>query len=454
MPGSQVDAPPAPRYLSRMKYGEQTTLKIEGIDKKGRGFAKVGERIGRAYFAAPGEEVRATFTGRKQGDLVFRTDEVLVPSPHRRVPPCPHAQKCGGCASQHLDYAYQLELKRGLVNAALASAELPPLAAVVPCPQEYRFRNRMDFCVGWRGEIGLKEPGRWNAYVDVTDCRLLPEDGTRALLAVKEWAKEANVQPWDAKRNTGFLRYAVIREGLRTRQRMVTVVTSTGELPRPDLLLAKLENLATTVYHGVNAGITDLSTSEELHLLRGPELLEEQIDGKTFLVHPNAFFQTNTLMAERLVQEVRAYLRDAAPRTLLDLYCGTGLFGICLSDTAERVFGVEIEPSAVEAARRNAERNGLKNARFEAAKAEDLIWKEERPDAVIVDPPRVGLHPRVVETLLANRPPVIAYVSCNYESFARDWMKLREAYSLHALAAFDLFPHSPHVELTAHLVRK
>jgi 23S rRNA (uracil1939-C5)-methyltransferase len=304
----------------------------------------------------------------------------------------------------------------------------------------------MDFCVGWRGEIGLKEAGRWNAYVDLTDCRLISEDGVRALLAAKDWAKANAIAPWDAKKHTGYLRYVVIREGVNTGKRMVTVVTSPGDLPDAAGLLARLTPLVTTVYHGVNSGIADLSTSESLTLLRGEELLEERVAGRRFLIHPNAFFQTNTIMAERLVAEVRACLGDTRPAALLDLYCGTGLFGICLADLAERVFGVEIEPSAVEAARRNAALNGLENTRFETAKAEDLIWKDERPEAVVIDPPRVGLHPKVIETLLTNRPPTIIYVSCNYESFARDWQSLKEAYRLERAAAFDLFPHTPHVE--------
>jgi 23S rRNA (uracil1939-C5)-methyltransferase len=429
-----------------MKYGDQTILKIEETDKKGRGCAMIGGRLACAPFAAPGEEVEVRCVGRARGELKMEVLRVVSPSPHRRTPPCPHALKCGGCASQHLDYVYQLELKRGLINRAFAAAGLPEIGAVEACPQEFRFRNRMDFCVGWRGEIGLKEAGRWNAYVDLADCRLISEDGVRALLAAKDWASANAVAPWDAKKHTGYLRYVVIREGVNTGKRMVTVVTSPGDLPDADGLLARLAPLATTVYHGVNSGISDLSTCESLTLLHGEEFLEECIAGRRFLIHPNAFFQTNTIMAERLVEEVRACLGEMRPASLLDLYCGTGLVGICLADAAERVVGVEIEPSAVEAARRNAELNGLENIRFESAKAEDLIWKDERPEAVVVDPPRVGLHPKVIATLLANRPPALIYVSCNYESFARDWQSLKEAYRLERCAAFDLFPHTPHVE--------
>lgn len=437
-----------------MKFRDQTILKITEVDKKGRGCGAVGQHRACVPFAAPGEEVEATMFGRRHGEYTMRLDRVVTPSPHRRVPPCPYAQRCGGCAWQHLDYAYQLELKRDLLNRVLAPAGLPTLAAVEPCPREFRYRNRMDFCVGWRGEVGLKEPGRWNAYVDLDDCRLISEDGVRALRATKQYMKEAGLEPWDGKKYTGYARYVVIREGVNTGERMITLVTAAGALPQPERLLAALGPLATTVYHGVNPTVTDLSTAETLTLLHGKELLEEKVGGRRFLIHPNAFFQTNTLMAERLVERARQYLGAARPTALLDLYCGTGLFGISLADTAGRVFGVEIEPSAVAAARRNAEINGLTNARFETAKAEDLLWREERPDAVIIDPPRVGLHPQVIETLLANRPPTLIYVSCNYESFARDWQRLREAYDLADAAALDLFPHSAHVELITLMKRK
>lgn len=438
-----------------MKFGEKAVFTVGTVDKKGRGCGRVGTRTACVPFAAPGEEVEATLVKRAQGQLRMRLERVIKASPARVTPRCPYAGKCGGCAWQQFDYAAQLEWKRGLVNAALEAAGIGPrIEAVSPAPSLFYYRNRMDYCVGPKGELGLKEPGRWNAYLDLDECHLLSPGSVEVMKRFRAYMKERALVPWNAFSQTGFVRYLVIREGKRTGKRMVTVVTSEGELPAPETLVAALGELATTVYHGVNPEITDLSLASRLTLLAGDPKLTETIDGKTFAIHPNSFFQTNSEMAEALVGRVRALLARKKPSVLLDLYCGVGLFGICLAGDAERVVGVEIDAEAIAMARENAAANGLANATYHAAKAESLVWETERPDTVIVDPPRAGLHPKVVKTLLEKRPGRIVYVSCNYESFCREWKELGAAYDLASVEALDLFPHSPHVELVSLLELK
>lgn len=438
-----------------MKFGDKTTLKIERVDKKGRGCGTVNGRAACVPFAAPGEEVEATLVKRRQGVLKLDLDRVLKASPHRIEPRCRYAGKCGGCAWQQFDYAFQLELKRGLVNDALDAAGIGRrIEAVVPAVSTFHYRNRMDYCIGPKGELGLKEPGRWNKYLDLEECFLLSPEAVEVMRRFREYMKEHALAPWNAFEQTGYVRYLVIREGKNTGKRMITVVTSEGELPAPDALVAAFGELATTVYHGVNPEITDISTVSRLTLLAGEPKLTERVDGRTFSIHPNSFFQTNTAMAEVLVGKVREFLSPKKPETLLDLYCGTGLFGICLAGDAARIVGVEIDEDAIIMARENAAANGVANATYHAAKAESLIWETERPDTVIIDPPRAGLHPKVVETLLERKPERIAYVSCNYESFAREWADLSKAYDLARIEALDLFPHSPHVELVSLLIKK
>jgi 23S rRNA (uracil-5-)-methyltransferase RumA len=257
-----------------------------------------------------------------------------------------------------------------------------------------------------------------------------------------------NLTPWNNRDYTGFLRYLVIREGKYTGKRMITIITSQGELPSHPELIAALKPFANTIYHGINPTVTDLSQADELTLLYGEPLLEEQVAGNTFSIHPNAFFQTNTLMAEQLVHKAKEYLAEKPPTILLDLYCGTGLFGISLAPQATRVFGVEIEPKAIEMAKHNATRNNITNIDFVAGKAEDLaLWDQETPDTVIIDPPRAGLHPKVIKLLLEKSPERILAISCNYESFARDWQHFAPHYEITKLDALDLFPHTAHVEL-------
>lgn len=444
-----------------MKFGDKLTFNITHVDKKGRGVgAAPSGKPAAVPFAAPGETVEAKMVSRDKGFFKMELESVITPSVHRVTPPCKYAGKCGGCAWQQFDYAYQLELKRGLVNAALENAGIGRvIEAVVPAVETFNYRNRMDYCVGWKGEIGLKEPGRWNAYLDLSECHLLSPEAVEVMSRFRALMKEHNLEPWDAKFQKGFVRYLVIREGKNTKQRMVSIITSEGVFSDTarSAIIEALSPLATTLYHGINPTVTDLSIADRLELLHGAPLLEEIVDGKTFTIHPNSFFQTNTRMAEALVHKVREFLTadgGAAPQVLLDLYCGVGLFGICLARDARRVVGVEIDPYAIDMARENAKRNGLTNTEYFAAKTESLVWEKEEPDTVIIDPPRAGLHPAVVETLLNRKPPRLVYVSCNYESFAREWKELSAVYEIKRIEAMDLFPHSPHVELVTLLVKK
>jgi 23S rRNA (uracil-5-)-methyltransferase RumA len=437
-----------------MKYGDKARIAITGVDRKGRGTGTIGNRKAVAYFTIPEEIIDATMVKRGRGAAHFSTDAIVTPSPHRIKAPCPYAGKCGGCAWQQFDYAHQLELKKGLLNEALEAAGTGiRIDAVEPAPEIFYYRNRMDFTFGRDGELGLKEPGHWNRYVNLESCHLLSKGADTVLALMREHMRKFDIQPWDADRQEGYLRYCVIREGKRTNERMVTIVTSVGKMPEREALIEALKPHATTIYHGINPTITDVSYVDQLELLHGNEFMKETVDGKTFLIHPNSFFQTNSVMADRLVATVREFLVDKKPETLLDLYCGGGMFGIALASNAMRVVGVEIEPAAIEMAKKNAELNGITNTEFFAAKSEKHSWDELAPDTVIIDPPRAGLHPNVITDLLRNRPPRLIYVSCNIERFAAEWAALGTAYRIERIRALDLFPHSPHAEVVALLTK-
>jgi 23S rRNA (uracil-5-)-methyltransferase RumA len=439
-----------------MKFGERLEARIDYLDEKGRGCGPISgsdiKRLVCARNVIPGERIEGGFAGRDKRRLRLSDVNVLEASPDRVRPECPHAGICGGCSLQHIRPERQTSLKLEMVNRMFAEEGLEArVAAIVASEAVFHHRNRMDYVFGPGGELGLKEPGRWDKPIDLTTCLMLSPDGFEAVKRVREWAKTTSHAPWDNRAHTGYLRYAVVREGKFTDERMLTLVTAPGELEKADELVERLKPLCTTVYHGINPLVTDLSLAKELHLLHGQEYLHEKIASLTYAISPNSFFQTNSAMAGKLFGRVREHVLAGPHERLLDLYCGAGFFSLALAKDVAATLGIELDAEAIAMANRNAEMNGVGNAVFRAEAAETLSWSIERPDIVIIDPPRSGLHPKVKRTLLANLPPRLVYVSCNPKALASDLKELLKSYTLEDIACFDLFPQTMHVETVAYL---
>ena len=467
-----------------MKFGHRLSGTIERVDDRGRGaFSAEGKTIA-VPFTAVGDEMSATFVRRDHGVNVAKLDRVTTPGPDRVAAPCPHAGICGGCLWQHLSYDAQLKLKLGMINAAFENAgHLERVAAIEPAVEQFHHRNRMDYVVGWNGEIGLKEFDSWARYVNLTTCLLLNDGVGEILQSVRDWMRECDLQPWDAKFHSGDVRYVVIREGKNTNQRLIVVVVKdfsrvTSEMKqtiRDALLRPTPSSLRpTSILLGEQSLVTDLSLAQKFEALSGNPWLEETVNGITYRIHPNSFFQTNTKMAGVLQKMVADFIatpcaRGASalggdsrlPTHVLDLYCGLGFFGIYLAKHdalrptphALRIHGIEIDADAIELAKRNAAANGVADqCDFTAAKAEDMSWKDIPADVVILDPPRSGLHPKVLKTVIEKRPETIIYVSCNYKRLVEELKQFKEHYTIEKLTAIDLFPHTPHVEVIARLI--
>jgi 23S rRNA (uracil1939-C5)-methyltransferase len=437
-----------------MKYGDLIQLPITGLDHKGRGFGVLNERRIVIPKTIPGDEVTATFVKRDSGDRIARLQDIKTASPDRVPAPCPHADICGGCLWQHMGYEAQVKHKADMINRALEKAgHVERVENVEPCVEPFGYRNRMDFVFGPEGQLGLKEYGSWNRYVDVKTCLLMDKKTDAILDSVKKFAAESGLKPWDARTHEGDLRYCVVRRGVNTEEHMVMLLvkdlTRVSDVHR-SWLIEHLSPLCTTLLLGENPTITDLSLASTIvHLAGKPELTEE-VNGIRYTIHPNSFFQTNTRMAAKLQDAVLASLSDA--KRALDLYCGLGFFGIAAAKQGAQVYGHELDAPAIELARINAEQNGVaERCEFAAGPVEKLDWKEKQPDAVIIDPPRAGLHPKALEALLENAPPKIIYVSCNYHRLAEELKQLKTKYRVERVQAFDLFPHTPHVEVIATL---
>jgi len=456
-----------------MKYGHKIRLNIQSYDDKGRGLGEIeivpGEiRPVVVPFAAVGDEFEAVFVKREYGVKIARLDNLIEPGPDRIQAPCPHAGTCGGCLWQHLTYEAQLKEKERGIRDLFGSLGLEAMVRpIIPAEQTLSYRNRMDFCVGWNSEIGLKEYGSWNRYVNINECLLLKPGVREILQTVRDWMRASDLQPWDAKFFAGDARYVVLRDGQNTEQRMVTVVVHDAKRVNQaarESLASGLKAHCTNLLIGEQPKTTDISLAESFETLIGEPWLEEEVNGLRYRIHPNSFFQTNSSMAARLQQVVLDAadfgLRTGGPRTLLDLYCGLGFFGIAAAKQQKdlQVTGYELDEEAIKLASQNAEMNGVGDrCRFFSGKAEELSWKDVDAQVVILDPPRSGLHPRVIKTLLdetaALQPSTLVYVSCNYRRLKEELPLLMQKFEVESIQPLDLFPQTPHVEVVVSLQR-
>lgn len=372
---------------------------------------------------------------------------------------CPQKDLCGSCGWSHIPYQKQLEQKLGDINGSLKIKELEEkVTRILPSPVTEHYRNRMDFVIDFKGQMGLREKGKWWRVIDNHTCFLSDEKIETLFHKVRDWTQTAELSFFDRKALTGFLRYAVIRSTAKG-ETMVNIVTSvpadsTEESKAKAALTALAESCgATTLLWSVNDTQSDVSHGGDVRVIAGPGFIEEEIDGIKYRITPNAFFQTNLYGAPVLQQTVIDMARATGATKAVDLYCGSGFFSLALAKIDLEVHAAEMVEEAIRDAKVNAELNNLK-VDFTAAKIEDLDWVKHHAELVVVDPARVGLHDKVIADILAEKPAHIIYISCNYKSFAREFAILRESYELTDSVAIDMFPHTPHVELVAYLKRK
>lgn len=471
----------------RLRKNEIVDVTIGRIGARGRGLAPVPTEDLAIRFANPGAKIRARVLGRSKKRLEGRIEEVLDAGPHASPPRCPHAGVCGGCALPTLEYGEQLRQKRLLVEDAVQRAfsarglGLGQLLEdgvqdVVPAAKIEGYRNKMDFSFGSRRYIlpdepegvdasfglGLHAPGLYQKVLDVEHCAIAFQGASEILRTTRELALERGLKPWDLKSHTGLLRHLVLRRGERTGETMVNLVTSERSALEIDALVATLLERhpdVTTVVQNITTREASVAYGEEEHVLFGPGTIQDEISGKRFMISADSFFQTNTSQAEVLFDLVREAADLGAKDALFDVYCGAGTIGLVIGDDAGSIHGFESAPTAVRDARKNAERNGIENATYYEGDvlktmALALDARSARPDVLIVDPPRAGLHPKVPAQLIQLDSSRVVYVSCNPKTGAHDVAAFVAAgYELRSIQPVDLFPHTPHVEAVFSLVK-
>ena len=445
---------------------EPVTLKIEDLAFDGKAVAHNDGKVVFLDAGLPGETVVAVvFKSRAKYDQA-RVLEITERSPARIDPPCQHFDLCGGCTWQDLDYSEQLRFKKQQVVECITRIggfESPEVLDVLPAPDIYRYRNKMEFSFHVVEEensfrLGLHRRGRFDDIFDVEGCYLQSEVANRIVATVRDFVRREQIPVYDVRHHNGYLRFLVIRQTFFTRQLMVNLVTNLGEFPQSDQLVAELREAVpeiTTIVHGKNGKKSNVAVAEEERILHGPGHMEEEIMGKRFRIRANSFFQTNSAQAERLYRTAFDLLPSGKARRLLDLYCGTGTIGLLLASSVEEVVGVELVEDAVAMAAENARINGIENISFYQGHVRDYLASlnaEElgRFDTVLIDPPRAGLHPKALKRILALPAERILYISCNPATFARDAQELvRSGFTMSPVHPVDMFPHTRHIELVA-----
>ncbi len=441
---------------------------MESLAHGGAGVARTERYVVFVEGGFPGERVRAEVTRAKRDYANARAVEILEPSADRVPLRCDHeGGECPGSPWQPLRYERQLQYKHDLVGDALTRIghlegfELEPIVAAV---DPWRYRNKMEYTFGaaadGRLRLGFHARGRWDRINDVRDCMLASARNNALRAFVREWCDAQGLGAYDRRSQKGLLRNLIVREGRNTDDLQVRLVTSAGEFdvdtlgeelrmhfPEAAFLWTRMDG---------PSGSTHGGTTE---IVSGDEYLKEAIGDLEFSISPEAFFQTNTEMAERLYGIACDYAGLAGTERVYDLFCGIGTLSLMLALRAAEVWAVEISEEAVADAIRNAERNEVENVHFFAGDVRDavrpLAEQAPRPDVVVVDPPRAGLSTKMVRRLLETRPRRVVYVSCNPTTLAPNAAQMAEdGYRLVKVRAVDMFPHTPHIECVALIERE
>ena len=463
----------------KIKRGTELDLVIESLAFGGQGVAHHDGKVVFVRFAIPGQTVRAKVMRVKSGYIEAVRQEVLVESPFAVKPECSHSRYCGGCTLQNLEYSQQLLAKEQQVQDVferLGGLEIPELRPILGCADIWRYRNKMEFTFStypWRVDknekdelpfgLGLHIPGRFDRILDITNCHLQQEVANDLLNTIRTYALDWGLPAYDVHNHTGFLRNVIIRISRATGEIMVNLVTSRLEPDKLTPLCDILQDITpdlTSVVNNVTNRKAGVAVGEKEVLLYGRDHIVERLGEFEFEISANSFFQTNSAQAELLYEHINSAANLTGEEVVFDLYCGTGSIGIYLSGQAKSVYGFELIPSAVEDARRNAQRNNLERVQFFTGDLMTLLRSEYElknlpaPDVIVIDPPRAGMHPNTVSDILELSPARIIYVSCNPGTQARDIQLLcAESYRLIHLQPVDMFPHTPHVENIAVLTK-
>ncbi len=452
-----------------MKKGEIVTGTVARTAFPAKGILYIeGEKVA-VKGVLPGQKVEARITKARKEKAEAVLLRVLEPSAEEtQKPPCPHFGICGGCTLQTLPYEAQLRLKERQVKELLCpvmSAGEEVWQPIAGSPAVWEYRNKMEFSFGDEYKdgplaLGLHKKGSFYDLVTTDQCQIVDGDVRAILTATLRYAREEGLPYYHKMRREGYLRHLLVRKARKTGRILVVLVTTTEREHDLSPWVRTLCSLPLSgelagVLHTENDAVGDTIRNDKTTLLYGEDYFTEELLGLTFRISPFSFFQTNSLGAEVLYSIVREMVGNTGEQVIFDLYSGTGTIGQLLAPVAKKVIGVELVPEAVEAAKANAALNGLTNCQFLAGDVLKMLDEiPERPDFIVLDPPRDGIHPKALQKIIDYGVERMVYISCKPTSLARDLVVLQErGYRVEQIRCVDMFAQNANVETVCKLVR-
>lgn len=433
---------------------QEHTVTIEGYGEGGMGVARIDGRVVFVHGALRGEKCRVLILKTLKSVAFAKVLEVIEPSSERITPDCPYFPRCGGCTYRHIRYEEELRLKRQRVqdNLSRIGGSDVTVEEILGARDTLRYRNKAQYPVSKDGAVGFYR-ARTHEVIECEHCLLVKPEADAAAEALREYMQSCRIAGYDEKTGRGLVRHLYIRSNAAG-ESLVCVLVNGDKLPKEDRLVTLLRDACpkcTGIVLGTNTKKGNVILGDHYRTLWGSDRLEDTLCGKTFRLSVPSFYQVNRVQAERLYAKAIEFAGLTGQETVLDLYCGAGTITLALSDHAKKVLGAEIVPEAIDDARENAARNGVKNAEFFCGDASDVAKKlareNLRPDVVTVDPPRKGLAADVVESIAEMQPGRVVYVSCDSATMARDVKRLADlGYTAQRACAVDMFPRADHIE--------
>lgn len=456
-------------------------VEITGVAAEGKSIARVDDMVVFIPYGAPGDVVNIKLDKKKRSYAEAHIVDMVKPSPDRVTPACEHFGVCGGCKWQHIPYESQLRYKRDQVVDALtriAKVEIPEVNPTLGSKETFCYRNKLEYtfsCKCWitfedlrsgreiadRNALGFHIPGAFDKVLDIKKCWLQDDLSNRIRLFVRQYALAKGYEFYDIKAQQGLMRTLMVRIASTGEVMLIVVFARPKQEKIDDLMGAIAAEFPeiTSLLYVVNQKVNDTIADQEVITYRGRDYINEEMEGLHFRIGPKSFYQTNSLQAYELYKVARRMACLKPDDLVYDLYTGTGTIANFVARQVKKVVGIEYVPEAIADAKLNSEVNGIDNTIFFAGDMKDVltdgfIEEHGRPDVMIIDPPRAGMHEDVVNVILNARPERIVYVSCNPATQARDLALMDEFYRVEEVQPVDMFPHTHHVENVVRMTRR